>query len=94
MSLLDFLLPASVAFMLHVILAVIYSKFVFSRKFLIFLGANIGFIQGTWMVLLIGMDRLPFILSFIILVANVLVSIQLVWIYSRLAKARTRKRQQ
>ena len=91
MSLLDFLLPAGVAFVLHVVLVVAYSKFVFSRKFLIFLGANIGFIQGTWMVLLLGINRLPFILSFIILVANVLVSMQLVWIYSGLSKARQRQ---
>jgi hypothetical protein len=92
MSILDFLLPISVAFVLHVILVVVYSKFVFSRKFLLFLGANIGFIQGAWMVLLLGINRLPFILSFIILVANVLVSIQLVWIYSGLSKAKKRQR--
>lgn len=91
MSILDFLLPASVGFVLHAILVVVYSIFAFSKKFLIFLGANIGFIQGTWMVLLLGIDRLPFILSFIILMANVLVSVQLVWIYSGLAKARKRQ---
>jgi hypothetical protein len=90
MSILNFLLPISVAFVLHVVLMVVYSKFAFSRKFLIFLGGNIGFIQGAWMVLLIGIDRIPLALSFIILVANVLVSIQFVWIYSGLPKARGR----
>ena len=91
MSAVDILLLASAGFVIHMVLMIVYSMHPFSRKFLIFLGASIGFVLGIWMVFLLGIHRLPFALSFIMIFASVMVSIQLVWLYSGLSKARKRQ---
>jgi len=78
------LLPVTAMCTSMMILGLVYYKCRFSRWLLIFLGCLLGAILGAWLVIEIGIERLPWILSILIVAGNIWLPFQVFWMYSAL----------